>query len=95
MENTYSATAGMISYTMAEYYDYVLGLIPLTAVSVAGLLAFVGTSLSVAVPAGAGLTLPVIGHALFVRAPVPRPAQPQTAGSDATAVGTESHTPAD
>ena len=55
---------------MAGYYDYILGLIPLTAVSVAGLLALAGVSLSIAIPVGAGLTVPLVGHALFVRAPV-------------------------
>ena len=60
---------------MAEYYDYVLGLIPLTAASVAGVLTLAGVSLSVAIAGGVGTTVPIIGHALFVRAPVPKPEQ--------------------
>ena len=61
---------------MVEYYDYVLGLVPLTAVGAAAVLAFAGVSLSLAVPLSVGLTVPVVGHALFVRPPVPAPGQP-------------------
>jgi hypothetical protein len=55
---------------MAGYYDYVLALIPLSMLAVAGLLTLGGWSLLTAAPAGAGVSALVIGHALFVRAPV-------------------------
>jgi len=55
---------------MAGYYDYVLVLIPLSMLGVAGLLAAAGWSLLTAAPAGAGVSALVIGHALFVNAPV-------------------------
>jgi len=66
----------MAQHSMVEYYDYVLGLIPLTAVTVAGLLTLAGISSSLALPVGVGLTLPLVGHALFVRTPASRPVQP-------------------
>lgn len=65
---------------MAEYYDYILGLIPMTAVGVASVLVLAGIAASVAIPVGVGFTLPLVGHALFVRAPAPEPAQ-TTAGT--------------
>jgi hypothetical protein len=82
---------------MAEYYDYVLGLIPLTAVGVAGLLALAGVSPSLAIPVGAGLTVPLVGHALFVRAPVSGPRQPtgQSPASETTAAQQNTLTSAD
>lgn len=52
-----------------NYYDFVLALIPLTVVGIAVALVGVGVELSFAVPVGALAVLPVIGHAMFVRAP--------------------------
>lgn len=75
---------------MAEYYDYVLGLMPLTAVCAAGLLMLAGFSSSLALPVGVGLTLPLVGHALFVRAPAPRSAQSPAENDSAV----QSETPA-
>lgn len=65
---------------MAGYYDYVLALIPLTLVGIAGLLITTGWSVTAAVPVAAGSSTLLIGHALFVKAPVVRP------GPDARAV---------
>ncbi len=61
----------MLSVPMVGYYDYVLGLVPTIALSVAVALTLAGVSLPVAIAAGVGLTVPLVGHALFVRAPVP------------------------
>ena len=55
---------------MTGYYDIVLGLIPL---SLAGLTAFLlaaGMSLSVSIPLASVVTLGLMGHAMFVNAPV-------------------------
>jgi hypothetical protein len=56
---------------MADYYDLVLSLIPLTLAGVTVILSLVGVGLTLAVPIGAACSLPLLGHALFVNAPVP------------------------
>jgi hypothetical protein len=64
---------------MAEYYDFVLGLIPLAMGGTAALLGLLGVGFSLAVPAGAFVALPLLGHAMFVRAPgVQSPSEPAT-----------------
>jgi hypothetical protein len=55
---------------MTDYYDYILGLIPLAMGGTATVLALLGVSLSLALPVGAFVAVPLIGHAMFVRAPV-------------------------
>ena len=55
---------------MSRYYDYVLGLIPAALIGVTAFLNLVGLSLTVAVPVGAGVALALMGHAMFVRAPL-------------------------
>lgn len=54
-----------------DYYDLVLVLIPLTVGGIAGLLVAAGLAVTTAVPVGAVLAIPLLGHAMFVRAPVP------------------------
>lgn len=61
---------------MTGYYDYVLGVIPLTLLGITTTLSIVGFPLTMAVPAGASVAALVIGHALFVNGPV-TPTQPQ------------------
>ena len=55
---------------MVGYYDMILGLIPLTLVGVTGTLYGIGLQTSIAVPLAALLAVALVGHALFVRAPV-------------------------
>ncbi|WP_433624820.1 hypothetical protein [Halomicrococcus sp. NG-SE-24] len=55
---------------MTRYYDFILGLIPLALVSVTAALNVVGVALSTAVPLGAGVSVLLVGHALFVNGPV-------------------------
>lgn len=55
---------------MTEYYDLVLGLIPLALVGVAGALHLTGVTLTTAVSLGGLVAIAVVVHALFVRAPV-------------------------
>lgn len=55
---------------MTGYYDYVLALIPLAMIGIAGVLSVAGLQLTLAVPAGAGVASLLIGHALFVNGPV-------------------------
>lgn len=55
---------------MADYYDYVLGLIPLALLGLSSLLSVVGLSLTTAVPLAASVSVLVVGHALFVNGPV-------------------------
>ena len=59
---------------MATYYDFVLALIPLSLLGVAGFFTGVGLDLTLAVPLGATVSAGFIGHAMFVRAPIEAPA---------------------
>jgi hypothetical protein len=54
---------------MPEYYDYVLGLIPVALVGVSGLLSLGGLGRTPAVSAGGLLAVALVGHALFVNGP--------------------------
>lgn len=55
---------------MAEYYDIVLGAIPISLVAITGSLMAAGLSLTVAVPLGSVVSVGLIGHAMFVNGPV-------------------------
>lgn len=55
---------------MTGYYDYVLGLIPLTLFGLTGGLMQTSLSLTQALPIAAAVTLGIIAHALFVRPPI-------------------------
>jgi len=54
---------------MADYYDYVLVLVPLVLAGVGTTLAVTGMTVTSAVSVGALATLPIIGHAMFVETP--------------------------
>ena len=54
---------------MPGYYDYVLGLIPLTLFGFTGGLMQTSLALTQALPVAAAVTIGIIGHALFVRPP--------------------------
>ncbi len=60
---------------MTQYYDLVLGLIPLALLGTTGVLHAAGVGLTSAVPVGGLLAVLLVGHALFVNAPVDAPAQ--------------------
>jgi hypothetical protein len=53
-----------------NYYDLVLGLIPVSATIISGALLGLGVDLPVSVSAGALFSAGLVGHAMFVRAPV-------------------------
>lgn len=55
---------------MPEYYDYVLGFVPLALVGITAGLSAVGVEFLVAVPVGATAASLAVGHALFVNGPV-------------------------
>lgn len=65
---------------MTGYYDAILGLIPLALLGITGVLTLVGIDLTTAVPVGATVSVGLIGHAMFVRAPV----DPDAPGSPGT-----------
>lgn len=65
---------------MVQYYDYVLGVIPLVLVGLTALLTVVGFDLTAAIPVGAGVAALIIGHALFVNMPT----QPTAETADAS-----------
>ncbi|MFB6174003.1 MAG: hypothetical protein ABEI39_05110 [Halobacteriales archaeon] len=55
---------------MVGYYDVILGLIPVTLLGLTGALHGGGLDVSVAVPLAAAAAAGLVGHAMFVKAPV-------------------------
>lgn len=55
---------------MTEYYDIVLGLIPLSLIGVGGGLYVVGIGLTGALIVGSLIAAGLIGHAMFINGPV-------------------------
>lgn len=60
----------LVVFFMVGYYDLVLVLIPGSLIGITGLLYGSGLGLTLAVPPAAVVAVILIGHALFVRAPV-------------------------
>lgn len=56
-----------------NYYDAVLGLIPLSVGGVSVALLSVGIPMSLAVSTGALVAAGLVGHAMFVRVPIRQP----------------------
>ena len=63
-----------------NYYDLVLGLIPVVLGGVGTLLVAVGVAFTTAVALASVLSVGLIGHAMFVRAPVESGASGTTSG---------------
>ncbi|MDS0281519.1 hypothetical protein [Haloarcula onubensis] len=55
---------------MTGYYDIVLGLIPLAMAGITGSLVLAGFALTTAIPLASVVAVGLIGHAMFVNAPV-------------------------
>ncbi|MDT3434576.1 hypothetical protein [Haloarcula sp. 1CSR25-25] len=55
---------------MTGYYDIILGLIPLAMAGITAILYVGGFALTTAIPMASVVTVGLIGHAMFVRAPV-------------------------
>ncbi|AUG46708.1 hypothetical protein BVU17_03920 [Haloarcula taiwanensis] len=55
---------------MTGYYDIILGLIPLAMAGITASLLVAGFELTTAIPMASVVTVGLIGHAMFVRAPV-------------------------
>lgn len=55
---------------MTGYYDIILGLIPLAMAGITGTLLIAGFALTTAIPLASVVAVGLIGHAMFVRAPV-------------------------
>ena len=55
---------------MTDYYDYVLGFVPLALVGLTGVLGAAGVDFPLAVLVGAATASLAVGHALFVNGPV-------------------------
>lgn len=56
-----------------NYYDSILGLIPLALFGLTALLTTAGLALTSAVPLAGVVSVGMIGHALFVRTPTDAP----------------------
>jgi hypothetical protein len=72
MEKNYMGLTAIIMQVvrMPEYYDYVLGVVPLALIGLTGVLRVAGVDLLVAVPVGAATAGLAVGHALFINGPV-------------------------
>ncbi|NHN59489.1 MULTISPECIES: hypothetical protein [Halorussus] len=57
-----------------NYYDLILGLIPLALLGLTAILTTVGVGLTTAVPLAGTVSVGMIGHAMFVRTPTETPA---------------------
>lgn len=58
---------------MTGYYDIILGLIPLAMATITGAMVLADFGLTTAIPLASVVTVGLIGHAMFVRAPVDAP----------------------
>ena len=58
-----------------NYYDLILGMIPLALLGLTALLSVVGLQLTTAVPLAGAVSAGMIGHAMFVRTPTDVPAE--------------------
>jgi hypothetical protein len=67
---------------MTGYYDIVLGLIPLAMAGITGGLMLAGFALTVAIPLASVVAVGLIGHAMFVRAPVDPTPPAESTGSE-------------
>jgi len=67
---------------MTRYYDLVLGLIPLTFVSIAVALVAAGLSTTTAVTGGSLVAVGLVGHAMFVNGPVDSSADTTTGAAE-------------
>jgi hypothetical protein len=63
---------------MTTYYDLVLGFIPLALLGLGGGLHIAGLTLTTAVSIGGLVAVGLVGHALFVNAPVDPTPAPQS-----------------
>lgn len=70
MGKNYMHCTRILVRIMTGYYDYVLGLIPLTLLGFTALLQVAGVSLTAAIPVASSVPVLLIGHALFVNGPV-------------------------
>ncbi|MFB6256561.1 MAG: hypothetical protein ABEH58_07540 [Haloplanus sp.] len=78
---------------MTDYYDRVLGFVPLALVGITGVLDTAGVDFPLAVFVGAAMASFAVGHALFVNSPVQeRPAADDAPVHPST---TTDHPPAD
>ncbi|MFO7926592.1 MAG: hypothetical protein ACQET5_12225 [Halobacteriota archaeon] len=71
---------------MTDYYDIVLGLIPVSLAGLTALLVSAGMSLSVSIPLASTVTLGLIGHAMFINGP----SVPQTSPETGSEIPTDS-----
>jgi len=67
-----------IQYIMSNYYDVILGLIPLAFLGIAGGLTVTGFTLTTAVTFAGLAGVLLVGHALFVNGPVDPTSPAQT-----------------
>jgi uncharacterized membrane protein len=93
IENFYVNIRHIYCRIMTDYYDIVLGLIPVSLAGLTALLASAGMSLSVSISLASTVALGVIGHAMFINGPsVPR-TDPETGAESSTGSANSSGNP--
>ena len=65
-----------------NYYDFILAFVPLTLFGLTGALTVGGLALTLAIPVAASVAAGLIGHAMFVNAPVGSPVAPAVDAAD-------------
>ncbi len=80
--NTYILVLHIIEQIMTGYYDIVLGLIPVTLVGITAALTVVGVNMTTAVPLAAVVAITLMGHAMFVNAPIETTDEPVDANAN-------------
>ncbi|MFB6166597.1 MAG: hypothetical protein ABEJ31_15670 [Haloarculaceae archaeon] len=66
---------------MTGYYDIILGLIPVSLAGISAVLVATGLGITTAVPLASLVAVGLIGHAMFVNAPVDAPAGQQSSNA--------------
>lgn len=81
--NIYDPIRVILAQVMTGYYDYVLGLIPVSVAGISAALLYAGLAFAVAVPISLLVAIGLIGHAMFVNGPADEvtPSRPTNSNS--------------
>lgn len=84
MGNTYITNCSLLEYIMTGYYDLVLGLIPVSLITISAAFVVAGFTLTFAVAAASIVGVALVGHAMFVNGPVDADASAHTDAATAS-----------
>ena len=84
MGNTYIRNYPLLEYVMTGYYDIVLGLIPVSLITISAAFVVAGFTLTFAVAAASTVGVALVGHAMFVNGPVDASTRTDTSTANAS-----------